>query len=298
MLHLIVRSVLLVLVIILVLMLLFYPIFVKPFVRKIFKAPTYEINPDGRIINDNLVIYKRDGNRKALIIFIGGAFLFNNLQTHYGYANELFARAKNEYDVIMFKYPTRYNTTFRDIIRFKLTNTMKDMLLQINDTLKPYVMNYNTFHAISFSAGALLAGTFARKEQDAKYAETIKVPAIGLRFATLSVYCGLYETVFDSDTLTKTFAFYMGRNTPGANIYSCYKLDIPKYVVSATNDILYPQTAKYAKLEPRVTYRIFNKQKLSHVFPQIVDLEETKLILDETLKFIRQNEKTRVMIEQ
>lgn len=268
---------------------MFYPIFVKPLVRKLFKAPTYKLGPGG-IINGNVVTYTRDGNRKAIIVFIGGAFLFNNLDTHYGFTNELFAQIRNDYDVIVVRYPVRYNTNFGNLIKFRLTNTMRDMMLSINESLTPFAMKYDVFHAISFSAGALLSGTFAHKEQDPKYANSIKVPAIGVRFKTMSIYCGLYETVFSSDALTKLFTFYVGRNTPSEKNYSCYNLDIPKYVVSTTNDILYTQTAKYMKLEPKVTYRIFNKKKLAHVFPQIIDMEETKLILEETIRFIKHHD--------
>lgn len=263
-------------------LLLIFPLPAKPLLYHAFYSPVYEPRDSDSTVtverrNDYTLYRATDEqrqNERLIVVLIGGAFLFNNLRTHYGFSNLLHERAsKDGYDLMVVRYPVRFR------------NTMRDMMLSLNKSLSE-VLRYRVYHAIGFSAGALLAGTFVRKEDDKAYAEKIRVPQIGLRFSSFVGLCGLYEPVFDVQLFTRLFSFYVSRGTPGAKLYTCYGLRIPRFVVSSNQDILYAQTVKYLRSEPDVRRKIFDK-RLPHSFVQMINLPESVETIDLIAQFIQ-----------
>lgn len=268
-------------------LLFIFPVPAKPLLYHAFYSPLYELRDSDADVtverrNDYTIYRAADGkrqNERLIVVVIGGAFLFNNLRTHYGFSNLLHKHtSKDGYDLMVVRYPVRFRST------------MRDMMLSLNKSLDN-ALRYRIHHAIGFSAGALLAGTFVRKEDDRTYAERIRVPQIGLRFASFVGLCGLYEPTFDVQLFTRLFSFYVARGTPNAKLYSCYGLKIPRLVVSSNRDILYAQTEKYLRSEPDVQRKIFT-DKLPHSFVQMVNLPESITTIDLVAKFVKNVDKT------
>lgn len=263
-------------------LLLIFPVPAKPLIYHAFHSPMYELRDSDadttvELRNDYAIYRAANGkrqNERLIVVLIGGAFLFNHLRTHYGFSNLLHERMRRDgYDLMVVRYPVRFRST------------MRDMMLSLNKSLSD-VLRYRVCHAIGFSAGALLAGTFIRKEAEKEYAEKIRVPQIGLRFDSFVGLCGLYEPTFDVQLFTRLFTFYVSRGTPGAKLYTCYGLKIPRLVVSSSHDILYAQTLKYVRSEPDVQRKIFNN-KLPHSFVQMVNLPESRETIDLVVEFIK-----------
>jgi alpha-beta hydrolase superfamily lysophospholipase len=208
-----------------------------------------------------------------VVIFIGGAGIYSSIGNVYGLANELNVQLGEEYDIIAFNYPTRYKYTVRE------------MLLSINEKLK-YVIHYENIHVIGISFGALLAGAFYHKEQDINASKQMEVPQIGMKFKTFTILSGLIETKFNSKLLEKIFALWILRGTPGLIHYTCYKMKIPKFVVSARSDFLVAQSTKFIQ-EEHCEFKIYESTILPHAFPQIINLPEAQDAIKRIVKFIQ-----------
>lgn len=253
---------------------LILPIPVKAILRMYVYQHVYDPTPDVARVSKNelYILYSKPGNRKLCVIFIGGAFMFNNLRTHTGFANELFARISNTHDVLLLSYRTRF------------VYTVHDGMLSINDTLSEF-LDYEDYCAIGMSAGALYAGAFVRKEADANEASKMKVGRIGLEFTRFVGVCGVYETSFDNAILDALFAFYIMRHTPNARSYTCHGLNIPMLLVSHVSDPLFSQTLRL--MQTQETERLILREKLPHSFAQMINLQTTLTSLDTIATFIR-----------
>lgn len=214
-----------------------------------------------------------------IVVFVGGAMLTSNRKGVYGALNYIYSKQEmRNYDLLVFSYP----------VRFKYT--LHDTMLAINEVLKDFV-NYERIHAIGFSIGTLLAGAFYHKEQNKSMAEAMKIPQIGMQFTSFIGVCGMYESKFAADVLTKIFRFYILKNTPASIYYTCYGMTIPRFIISSTSDFLFSQTSKYIQ-EQSVKYKVYNSKTLPHSFPQYINFTEARDSLDKMMEFIQQVDRT------
>lgn len=246
----------------------------KPLIRVAIDAPSFELDEQHVLSRtSDHVLYGGRSNVSVVVFLIGGAFLYNDFASHYGLSNELGARlAAKRINLLMLRYPVRFD------------NTVHDAMLFLNDLLKKYALCYKICHMLGFSAGALLAGMFVRKERSRTLADLIKVPQIGLDVRSYVGICGLYDSQFDNAIVTNLFDAYIMRGTPEHKRYHCRELGIPAFIVSSTRDILFAQTQRYAEAQP-CTYKIFDVD-LPHGFVQCVNLTETQEALRLIVDFI------------
>lgn len=257
--------------------------------RRLQPAADYAPHEDAQI-NARYTLYQHKqlqrqqrlgGISKNLVVcFIGGAMITCNRNCVYGALNYLYEHLtdtnNNTYDLLVFEYPTRFEST------------LHQTMLSINETLSEFT-NYKRVHAIGFSVGAMLAGAFYQKESNKMISEAMNVPQIGMTFTSFVGICGLYETVFAAEILTKLFKFYILRNTPATINYTCYGMNIPRFIISSTSDFLYSQTSKFIHEQP-VAYKIYKSQTLPHSFLQYINLPEARDALDRIIAFIRQTD--------
>lgn len=250
----------------------------KPLIRLAIAAPSYALDRQYVVSQDSdHVLYGEPKNASVAVLLIGGAFLFNDFKSHYGLSNALGGRlVTHGVDLLMLRYPVRFN------------HTVHDAMLALNTLLQRHVLRYKSCHMIGFSAGALLAGVFARKERSRAFSDLIAVPQIGL--PTVKSYvgiCGLYDVRFDNSMLTQLFEFYILTGTPEYKRYNCRELGVPVYLVSSEHDALVSQTRRYIETEP-CNYKIF-AERLPHTFMQCINLSQTQDALTLIVKFIVKN---------
>lgn len=252
---------------------LYAPTQIKYLFKIKFPRIDYVCNANGQIF-DNYTLYaaQQQPADNLLIVFIGGAALYSRVQTIYGFTNELYDRIGEKFDILTFSYP----------VRFK--NTVRDMLIYINAILQKF-LHYKNVHACGISFGTLLAGAFIKKEGSLQASKKMQVPQIGMNVKSLSGFSGLYGTKFNSQLLTNLFKFYVMRQTPGIEYYSCYNLAIPTLAISSSSDFLVAQTFRFAKREGSEV-KIFQAPYLRHAFVQVITLDEAKQALDMLAKFL------------
>jgi hypothetical protein len=265
----------------------------KLIVLKTFAEANYTPNQNAEILNlytiykspkpptpsNNINYLHRDTSNKNLIVmFVGGAFLFGDCRNVLGIGNYLNDLFKERYDIVTFDYP----------VRFKYT--LKDTMLHINKVLINFIM-YENIHVVSISAGTLLAGAFYRKEQDINVSRRMQIPQIGIRFKSFIGLSGLYETTFNSDVLTSLFRFYIMRGTPGIEHYTCFGIDLPKLIITATSDFLFAQSVKFIQNESNVEHEIYRNKHLPHAFMQLMNLDESQKSMTQIYNFIERIDK-------
>lgn len=250
------------------------PTIVKPILRKIMKSPQYEpLDVAQRHTNYTLYAKDADPKRRDLIVMvIGGAFLIQSISSYYGVANQLYTSMSRTHDVLVVGYPVRFS------------HTIQQAMLSLNDTLANVAMPYKACHFIGFSAGALLAGTFIRKELNQQISRSIDVPQIGLRVDSMTSVCGLLYSTLNNNALNLLFGYYILHKTPSSKSYHAQALNIPTLIISCTNDILYQQALRYIQSEQCET-KIFN-ERLSHIFVEQIDLPEAKIAVKRIIEFI------------
>lgn len=246
----------------------------KPLIRLALASPTYELDKKHVISSDNThIMYGNSKNESLAILLIGGAFIFNDFTSHYGMSNSLADLLINQkINLLMLRYPVRFS------------NTVYDAMISINDSLRTHATRYKQCHMIGFSAGALLAGMFIRKEQSRALANLIKVPQIGISARTYVGICGLYDVNFDNEIISKLFGFYIMKNTPEYKRYNCRELNIPTFLISSINDILVGQTRQFVETQ-QCSYKLF-KEKLPHAFIQYINLPQAQEALKLISEFI------------
>nr|UBR58228.1 gp19-like protein [Oryctes rhinoceros nudivirus] len=238
-----------------------YPEPIKNVLTIIYPYPEYDMN-ENATKSDKTILYSSPNSKhdKLVVLFIGGGGIFSDVSNAFGFANKLNENLGEAYDILMFEYP----------VRFKYT--IQESMLAINKILADYI-HYESVHAIGISFGSLLAGAFYQKESLQTKAEAMKVPQIGIKFKTLSIFSGVLECTFNVEVLTRLFHFYIMKDTPGLINYTCYGIPIPKYIVSAKTDFLIAQTAKFLQTESS-EYKIYSTPTLPHAFCQLINLDD------------------------
>lgn len=211
--------------------------------------------------------------RRLLVWFHGGAFIFSDRRMAYGLLNNLFEKISKDTDILVFDYPVRFR------------HTLRDSLLSINKTLGQFVGLYDEFYSGSISAGTLLMGAFQNKESSPEIAARMKVPIIGVQFKAMIGVCGVYDTRFDSRLLNVLFDFYIMRGTPAPETYTCYNANVPFLVIGSTGDYLFMQTHRFINTHP-CDYHIFNDDNLTHVFPLLQNIRESREVIEKVVDFL------------
>ncbi|ATY70218.1 GrBNV gp19-like protein [Tomelloso virus] len=262
-----------ILVIALIIWIVVYPEPLKPILSLFYPLVEYEANANATKTGTQ-TFYTTAGtsNTKLVVIFIGGGGMYSTPSGAYGFANQLNTLLGQDYDILLFSYP----------VRFK--NTILDTMLAINKILKNY-LHYTTIHAVGISFGSLLAGAFYQKEMSSTKATAMKVPQIGMQFASLGIFSGLLECTFNAELATTLFNYYIMRDTPSTINYTCYGMSIPKYVVSANSDFLVAQTAKFLQQE-QCEYKIYSTKNLPHAFSQYINLPDAIDSIENYSKFV------------
>lgn len=270
-------SILLILLLVLLVAFAVWPVPVKPILKRIF--PTPDFTPSSAVTDTTKysAFYGNTSTRKPnlLIVAVGGSFLLSNLSTHFGFVNELYNRVSSTFDVLLVGYPTRFR------------NTLRDMMLSINGSVSKHTQEgkYASYHAVGFSAGALLLGTFERKERDAKFANDIDVPRIGTTISSFVSICGLLEPKFNVTLYDALYSFYIARGTPAWNLYTCYGMQIPRLIVTANGDLLFDQSLNF--LSTQAAKELVFRQKLPHTFAQNIKLSQSLQVIDTVAKFLK-----------
>jgi acetyl esterase/lipase len=218
-------------------------------------------------------------NKALIVVFIGGSMLTCNINQIYGVCNLLYEKVAFTHDIVIVKYP----------VRFKYT--VHDSMVAINNTLQQFV-HYTNVHALGFSIGTLLAGAFQQKERNKIAAQTMDLPQIGMQFKSIIGVCGVYENIFSTSLLTHLFSFYIMKNTPGIQFYTCYNLELPMFIISSMSDFLLSQTRKFvheaiAFSNDQSEYIIYKSTSLPHSFVQYINLDEAKEAIQKIANFLR-----------
>lgn len=234
----------------------------------------YEKNENANVTS-KYTLYTSTGSKhdKLVIVFPGGAGLFSELNNVYGLMNTLNTHLGSDYDILTFSYPTRFKST------------IQQSMLAINTILLEFI-HYTEIHAIGISFGCLLAGAFYQKESHLRISSMMSVPQIGMKFNSFVGICGIYDTRFNSSIITWLFRTYIMHKTNALKYYSCYNMNIPKYIVSAKSDFLVAHAVKFIKSE-QSEYQIYDTRLLPHAFPQFLNLNEARETLDKISAFIK-----------
>ncbi|KAI5630603.1 OrNVorf47-like-1 [Venturia canescens] len=219
--------------------------------------------------------YKKPDNKKLLVWFQAGAFVMKNRKTPYGLLNCL-NDALVEFDILTFDLPIRSSYTVRDA------------MLTTNELLGRF-KKYDEYYAAGFSTGALLMGSFMKKEMDEETSRKMGVPAIGIRFKAIVGLCGLYSTKFDDSNLESLFKFYIMRDDSNSHLYSCSDLDVPMLVIGATSEFLYTDQTRKFHCAGKCEKKLFSETPLPHEFPLMMDLPEAKESAETVIQFLREN---------
>lgn len=231
----------------------------------------YDLNEFGKE-SENYTLYSRKNNKKLLVFFNGGAFIYSNRKNAYGFLNEL-SSLLTEYDILVFDYPVRFDFT------------IKQTMLNINETLKKF-LNYESYYGMSESAGSLLLGTFCLKESNLDYSEKIEIPQTGINFKCFIGITGVYSVDFNNNILNNLFKVYIMRSTPNFKSYSTYNLNIPRLIISNKSDFLFKQTEDFLQKQPS-SYKIFENENLPHTFIFSINFKETSESIQLILNFLK-----------
>lgn len=258
------------------------PTMLKWAIAKIDTTPTYDmIASEGKTVTDfkNYTIWSKEGNKKCIIFVVGGAFLYSDRTTSYGFMNKL-SELMPDYDVISVSYPIRFASTFHQ------------MLIGMNDTLAEFAGKYEDYHVVAFSAGVMLTNTFMNKEEDANAAKLLDVPQIGLKFKSATLICGIFYTGLWSGLANWLFKKYIinGITHPECCNAMYVQHNNPYYVISSSANFLHNQSLQFISRNSNVKSLIFEQPYMTHGFIQIVNLEETQQAIESIAEFIKDNE--------
>ncbi|ABO45352.1 unknown [Gryllus bimaculatus nudivirus] len=266
-----------VIVILIFIIFISYPAPIKNMISKMHIAPIYNLNTQygKEYEKDGYTLYSSNKTVSNLLVwFHGGAFLYSDRKTAYGFLNNLFEYIKDDCDILVFDYPVRFS------------NTVRDSMLRCNSIIKKFIFKYKSFYCGGMSAGCLLMGTFIKKETVRGVAEKIQVPVIGVIFKAMIGLCGVYETNFnDSKLLNVAFDFYIMSGTPYPKLYTCYGINLDKLIIGAISEYLYQQTYKYANTEP-CNKIIYQNKNLTHSFPLLLNTSESKECIKKIAEFL------------
>lgn len=249
------------------------PSFVKWIINGYTDPILYDLNSNAKM-NENYLLYSKPNNKNLIVVFQGGAFLTCDYRNSYGLLNTLFTELNEDYDILTFNYPVRFN------------NTLHDSLKYINDILKKFVKKYENYIGLGLSAGTLLLGTFIQKEINNNIATQINIEQINLQFSKFIGINGVYSTNFNNIFMTKLFQFYIMKGVSSQKFYTCLNIPIPKYIISNKYDFLYFQSYDFLKTENN-NYKIYENDQLDHRFILRMNLTETQESVQNLVKFIK-----------
>ena len=277
-------------ILILLVLVVVYPVPIKWILTRTTVYPDYDPDTEHARVYKDHTLYSSSSSssssstgfedehgkkKKLLIYFHGGAFLFNNRETSYGFLNTLYKKISDAFDILVFDYPVRFKYTVRD------------SLLAANRIITRYIGSYSDFYGIGMSAGVLLMGAFQNKERSPpSTAARMNVPIIGVKFRAMVGLSGLYDTRFDSELINRLFDFYIMRGTVGSELYTCYNSGIPVLAIGVDSDYLYQQTYRFVTTEPS-EFKIYTNPELPHSFPLLVNLSETRDAIEHVADFIK-----------
>lgn len=273
-------------IVIVIIIFIAYPAPVKNMIGKMHIAPTYNLNKAyaKEFNGEGYTLYSSSFSTPSaspvpapnlLIWFHGGAFLYSDRKSAYGFLNNLYAALKPDCDILVFDYPVRFS------------HTVRDSMLKCNEIIKKFLFKYTTFFCGGMSAGSLLMGTFLRKEIVPNLATKIKVPPIGITFKAMISLCGVYSVNFNNSKLLNTaFDYYIMSGTAHPELYSCYGINVKKLIVGAVSEYLYQQTYEYVNTEP-CEKLIYQNKNLTHSFPLLLNTPESKDCIDKISKFLK-----------
>ena len=275
-----IRGLFVLLLVICLIVLIVVPVPVKYLARRLARVTVYIPTEEAKVETGvNYTLYRETDAPKrssVIAIVVGGAFMFSDLDTHYGLANEIWRECRERHDVLVVSYPVRFG------------NTLHDAMLSLNDTFQRVVRDdYAKRHLVGVSSGALLAGTFLRKEKDATYSRLIDVPRIGLSFDSFVGLNGVYDTTFDSGLVSTLFRFYVLRGTKHGEQYSAYGVGAKTLVIASTNDFLYAQqTERYLRTNECDKLLFGNQTNLPHNFMQMMQYPESDTVVKKISEFV------------
>lgn len=272
-----IRTLISIVILIFIIWVVIVPSPIKYIISFIYPSINYDVNSNAKITK-KYTIYRnpRSNNTNIIVVFIGVGGVYCKLDSVYGLTNCLNERLGNEFDIITFNYPVRFKYSILDAME------------SINNSLIGLSKTYKNIHAIGISFGALLAGAFYNKEQSLDISLKMKIKRIGINFKSFIGLCGLYETNFNNSLLTNLFNFYIMRNTPYIRKYTCFEMQIPRLIMSATSDLLINQTYKYIRTE-NVKSKIYKSKTLPHGFFQFVNSSESQDAIENMIVFIKDN---------
>lgn len=250
---------------------LYKPEILKPIIKNLAPTAEYEVSKYAKVFKNFTFYNNGEKNKKLLIWLNGGAFLFSENSSSYGFINNLFEKIKN-CDILMINYPVRFD------------NTLTDAINHINEILKKF-LHYEEYIGSAFSAGTLLMGTFISKELNPNISKSIEVQRLGLNFTKFIGINGIYSNNFDSSLLRKMFNFYVLRGTKMANFYNCNNLKIKKLIIGSSSDFLFNQTKKFLSTEKAETL-IFENENLIHNFLMYQNISETNIVVNKVANFL------------
>lgn len=249
---------------------------IKYIIKKMRPSAQYDPSLIAKVTDKYTLYASPDSKHTNLIVVImGGSGLFSNLHAIYGITNWLYDRVGATYDIVTFKYPTRFEYTIHDT------------MLSINESLKNFIQ-YKTVDVIGVSFGVLLAGAFYNKETSLKQSNEMKVPQIGLHFRSLIALSGLFDLNFTSTMVETLVKHYIMKNVPAKQNYTCYDIQIPALVICARSDFLIAQSLRFCKKNTEIQYKIYDVDHLPHAFCQFINLPESQESLEIVVDFLAQ----------
>ncbi|KAG8362513.1 GbNV_gp19-like [Fopius arisanus] len=244
-----------------------------PFLAKYLNLPEWDPSPEA-VVKENYTLYASDGKQKMIAVFTSDLFVLNDLKTTYGFTNELYSRVKDDFDVVVLKYPLRMKSSLRDSI------------VHFGETLCKDFLHYRYWHAISFSTATLLTGTFMHKERDATFSRQIEVPQVGIKFSSFVGICGVYNTQYNNGIIDALFKFYILKNSTRGHLYSCYDPQVPTLLLSSQSDLFISQTRQFVAAH---SCRIeMYPRDLPHLFMKLIDQKESQNGMNKIVEFIKQ----------
>ena len=254
--------------------------FYKPtIVVWLWNNTTISYTYDNKGVEDgNLTLYQRSNkpSKSCILWFGGGAFISGSKKGVYGMMNAIHESELN-IDQITFTYPLRFDYTLQDMIK-----SANDVVLKFKDT-------YKSFHLIGISAGALLAGTFARKEMLPNTADHIQVEKLGVTVKSLSFLSPCLSFDFQSSIVAAIAKYYIGRGTPYLSEYNCNNLHLPTLIVTSVSDPLSELSKTFSKSN-KCTLKTYSDDVTNHAFMLNMAYKQSHEVISLLVDFIKSND--------
>lgn len=263
---------------------LYKPTFVKSFVDNAQPTSIFQVDQDVETEIVNKYAFKlkwKQPTSKVVVWIVGGSFMFADKRAAIGTANYLRRKMTDSInaDSIVVDYPVAFNVN------------LKTMIISLQQTLKEAVEPYDYVHYVAYSAGVYLLLNVLRLENESSLATRVGIPPVGLKSNSASLCNGFYDTKnISSRILQFLFNTYIAREYTNTKYFGIGVLDIPHTIYTNKNDFLVSQSAAYASINQKrsdVVYRYSTDDKISHGSLQYPYLEETDLMLNNTINYLK-----------